>query len=300
MTTLAWVRLDDRFPSHRKVAMLSDRAFRLHVSALCWSAENLTDGVIRDTELRLVAHVRGMTATARQLEAAGLWERIDDGWMLHDFHDYNPSAEQVRAERERNAARQRRFRDRRPDPEAGSSEAVAQARNGVSNGVTNGVSHGVSNAAPSRTRPVPGSLPDGRELSVPAREHKSAAGVPGFAQALAEQLGAAGCHVRWETDSQDRETLRRLIEETGIEHLVEAARRAWNPTNPPRSIRYLLKVWDGLPPISTGSPAQPQRPSPSRSTAEQRAAVALDLAAKFRAEETPHPLARAALEGPAR
>ncbi|WP_255254292.1 hypothetical protein [Streptomyces albidoflavus] len=38
---MPWVRVDDRFPSHRKVALLSDRAFRLYVAALCWCSENL-------------------------------------------------------------------------------------------------------------------------------------------------------------------------------------------------------------------------------------------------------------------
>ncbi|MBA2951632.1 hypothetical protein [Streptomyces himalayensis] len=129
---MPWVRLDDRFPSHRKVALLSDRAFRLHVSAICWCAENLTDGHIRERELTLVAHVRSLKATAQQLEDAGLWDRVDGGWVIHDYLSYNPSREQVIAERKKNAARQEAFRRRRngkpvpPDPSS----------NGRSNGVT--------------------------------------------------------------------------------------------------------------------------------------------------------------------
>jgi hypothetical protein len=129
---MPWVRLDDRFPSHRKVALLSDRAFRLHVSAICWCAENLTDGHISDRELPLVAHMRGVKATAQQLQNAGLWDRTDDGWMIHDYLDYNPSREQVIADRKKNAERQERFRQRKkskPAPPEG-------GRNGVSNGVT--------------------------------------------------------------------------------------------------------------------------------------------------------------------
>jgi hypothetical protein len=110
---MPWVKLDDRFPSHRKVALLSDRAFRLHVSAICWCAENLTDGRISDRELPLVAHIRGIKATAKQLEDAGVWDRIDDGWMIHDYLDYNPSREQVLLDRKKNAERQERFRRRK-------------------------------------------------------------------------------------------------------------------------------------------------------------------------------------------
>lgn len=132
---MPWVRLDDRFPSHRKVALLSDRAFRLHVSAICWCAENLTDGRIGDRELSLITRVRGVKATAQQLEEAGLWDRADDGWVIHDYLDYNPSREQVLLERKKNAERQERFRRRKngkPVPPDGSDAPS----NGGSNGVT--------------------------------------------------------------------------------------------------------------------------------------------------------------------
>lgn len=131
---MPWVKLDDRFPSHRKVALLSDRAFRLHVSAICWCAENLTDGRIGDRELPLVAHIRGIKATAKQLEEAGVWDRVEGGWLVHDYLDYNPSRDQVLAERKKNAERQERWRQRKngkPTPPDGSS-------NGRSNGVTRG------------------------------------------------------------------------------------------------------------------------------------------------------------------
>lgn len=133
---MPWVKLDDRFPSHRKIALLSDRAFRLHVSAMCWCAENLTDGHISDRELALVANVRNIKATAQQLQDAGLWDRTEGGWAIHDYLDYNPSRDQVLAERKKNAARQEAFRKRRngkptPPPDASS--------NGRSNGVTGDV-----------------------------------------------------------------------------------------------------------------------------------------------------------------
>ncbi|MEU3851770.1 hypothetical protein [Streptomyces sp. NPDC029554] len=146
---MPWVKLDDRFPSHRKVALLTDRAFRLHVSAICWCSENLTDGRITDRELPLVAKVRGVKATAQQLQKAGLWDRIDGGWEIHDYLDFNPSREQVLAERKKNAERQERFRRRKngkPTPPS----------NGGSNGVTpegpdaSGTHDGDTNAAQRR------------------------------------------------------------------------------------------------------------------------------------------------------
>ncbi|MFL4904871.1 hypothetical protein ACJ6WF_17190 [Streptomyces sp. MMS24-I2-30] len=114
------------------MALLSDRAFRLHVSAICWCAENLTDGHISDRELPLIARLRNVKATARQLQEAGLWDRVDGGWFIHDYLDYNPSRDQVLAERKRNAERQERWRRRKN----GKPTTPKDDRNGGSNGVT--------------------------------------------------------------------------------------------------------------------------------------------------------------------
>lgn len=190
---MPWVKLDDRFPSHRKIALLSDRAFRLHVSAMCWCAENLTDGRISERELALVTRIRGVKATAKQLEEAGLWDRTEDGWEIHDYLDYNPSREQVLAERKRNAERQERFRRRKngkptpPDngPSNASSNGVTQdgemhdgdttATRRKHDGDTtatrtsavqneepqvNDFCHGVTNDAPTRPDPNPISMAD--------------------------------------------------------------------------------------------------------------------------------------------
>ncbi|MFD4257759.1 hypothetical protein ACFWR9_09005 [Streptomyces sp. NPDC058534] len=185
---MPWVKLDDRFPSHRKVALLTDRAFRLHVSALCWASENLTDGRIADRELPLVAKVRNVKATAQQLAEAGVWDRIEGGWEIHDYLDYNPSREQVLVERKKNAERQERFRRRKngkPTPPGngssngvtpegsdapgehdgdttearrrhdGDTTATGSRREEPSDPQVTGIRNGVTNGAPSRPVPTP-------------------------------------------------------------------------------------------------------------------------------------------------
>lgn len=129
---MPWARFDDRFPSNRKIRLLSDGAFRLYVSAICWSAENLTDGVITKAELRLVADVKSPRTRAQELVEAGLWEELPGvGWRIHDYHDYNPTAEQVRADRKAKSARQQRWRARKsgenptPDPPGGKANVDA-------------------------------------------------------------------------------------------------------------------------------------------------------------------------------
>ncbi|MEV6777025.1 hypothetical protein [Streptomyces syringium] len=61
----------------------------------------------------------------------------------------------------------------------------------------------------------------------------------------------------WRTDSTDRASLRRHLERVPTARLVDAACRAWNPADPPRSIRYLIRVWDALPDVPADAPAAP-------------------------------------------
>lgn len=100
---MSWLRIDSGFTTHPKVAPLSDVAFRLHVTALCFCCAHLTDGHIP------AGLPRTWPATARgaalrraigELVTAGLWEPEENGWNIHDFLDWNPPAEYVRATRQ--------------------------------------------------------------------------------------------------------------------------------------------------------------------------------------------------------
>ena len=98
---MSWVRLDDQFPNHAKIMSVGSDAFRLHVTAMCWSATQLTDGAIPVVATRQLgwfcADLKQATA---ELVVAGLWEMAPGGgWLIHDYLDYNPSKEQVLKER---------------------------------------------------------------------------------------------------------------------------------------------------------------------------------------------------------
>lgn len=88
---MVWVQIDDGFDEHPKVARLGDGAFRAFVEGLCYSNRNLTDGRINSG----IARLRGWTRRARELVNAGLWEAADDGWLIHDYPQYQPTREQV-------------------------------------------------------------------------------------------------------------------------------------------------------------------------------------------------------------
>lgn len=85
---MAWLRLDDRFAHHPKVAHLSDKAFRAHVQTMLYCAEYDTDGLIPPTSFRLT----GATPRVReQLVEAGLWDRnpVSELLSVHDWRIYN-------------------------------------------------------------------------------------------------------------------------------------------------------------------------------------------------------------------
>lgn len=111
---MAWVSLDDRFPEHRKNSGLSDAAFRLHISAICYCNRELSDGVIEAGEVpRLVRRFR--RSSLDELVERGHWLPMLDGayYQLHDYLDWNPSKERVMSRRRAAADRKAASRKRR-------------------------------------------------------------------------------------------------------------------------------------------------------------------------------------------
>lgn len=101
---MVWVRFDDQFTIHRKVDGLSDAAFRLHVSAIFWCARNLTDGLVPEEDLDIVsARVRSPQRFAAELVRRKLWSQTDDGWLIHDFLEFQPSRAEVLEKRAKRA-----------------------------------------------------------------------------------------------------------------------------------------------------------------------------------------------------
>jgi hypothetical protein len=100
---MAWVKLDDHFPEHPKVAELGDEAPLcgwLYVCGLAWCNRHLTDGRIPKAMVPRLATFRGLQVSemsiyteelARKLVDAGLWEDAGDAYQVHDYLEYQPS-----------------------------------------------------------------------------------------------------------------------------------------------------------------------------------------------------------------
>lgn len=86
---MTWVQLDDLFPEHPKVVNAGPLARALYVDALCYASRYLTDGRLSDAIARRMARDYADYATPDQLIDAlvdnGLWDRVEDGFEIHDY-----------------------------------------------------------------------------------------------------------------------------------------------------------------------------------------------------------------------
>ena len=143
---MSWAKLDDQYADHPKIVQVGPLGMALHVAMICYCARFLTDGFVpAGIAARLISLdgifiidsngvSNGVThkQLTNELTKVGLLDAVNGGYMVHDYLLYNPPAEQVKAERAANAARQAAYKEKK-----------------AANGVSNGVSNGVNNKAPS-------------------------------------------------------------------------------------------------------------------------------------------------------
>ncbi|MES2211002.1 MAG: hypothetical protein V4515_12620 [Chloroflexota bacterium] len=159
---MTWVRFDDGFPIHRKLGPLDDATYRLASEAIFWCSRNLTDGRIAADELESICR-RATKDRAAKLVARGHWHAADfecpsdkcpkpgpDGWVIHDYLEYQFSKERVLADLAAKAERTRRWRDAKKNGKArdGTGDDAGDASRDAS-------SDGASDASPSPTPSPP-------------------------------------------------------------------------------------------------------------------------------------------------
>jgi hypothetical protein len=105
---MAWIRIDDQFADHPKFLEidgdLEDAATGLWVRALGYCNKHRTDGHIVKGALRRLSRARDPEAVAAELVRVGLWEATERGWLIHDYHEYQPRSEKALATKEQLSA----------------------------------------------------------------------------------------------------------------------------------------------------------------------------------------------------
>jgi uncharacterized phage protein (TIGR02220 family) len=137
---MSWAKIDDQFHNHPKLAFLGSMMLPcvgLHVLALSWCSQYLTDGQIPAGQVHklagdldlLLSGGNAVTELAQRLVDVELWEDLGDGlYQIHDYLEYNPSRDDVLAERKATAERVAKLR---------SARAASHPRNARGNAVTN-------------------------------------------------------------------------------------------------------------------------------------------------------------------
>jgi len=161
---MAWVKIDDQFADHPKVLAAGPLASWLYVCGLTYCGRYLTDGWIPRSQVKKLADVDNAMVLAERLVIIGLWDETEDGFIVHDYLEYNPTREDVKAYRDANAKRQSEWRDKHRDKKGKFND---------SNAVSNGVSNAQNNTAPS-----PSPSPSPSPCPVPEPKDKGAKTAP--------------------------------------------------------------------------------------------------------------------------
>src|SRR6478736_5084483 len=123
---MAWVRLDDHFDEHPKLAKVGPLGWGVWAASLAYCNRNLTDGFIPWNKAHMLASFDLIDSDGKVwslardgddteflidsqwviaiLVDAGLWDVEKDGYRIHDYNDYQPTKQQILDERAKKVA----------------------------------------------------------------------------------------------------------------------------------------------------------------------------------------------------
>lgn len=146
---MTYAQMHDGFFRNTKVKRAGNMAGWMWVASIGHANENLTDGFIPIEALNELSELdsKPRLKLAAKLVEVGLWEKVDGGWMIHDFLKWNFTREQVLAKRAANLARVNKHRAGNGDGNA----RVMRYNDGDASRVNDGEQRGES--APSSEPP---------------------------------------------------------------------------------------------------------------------------------------------------
>jgi hypothetical protein len=123
-----WLKIDDRIVDHPKMFAAARhlgrrghaRAFGVYMAGLCYANGHLTDGFLAESvvESFKIDRTPKEVAAVLAFPDVGLWEVVAGGWRIHDYHQFNPKASDVKeklaADRDRKREERAAKNGRRP------------------------------------------------------------------------------------------------------------------------------------------------------------------------------------------
>ncbi|MGP9720933.1 MULTISPECIES: hypothetical protein [unclassified Corynebacterium] len=111
---MTWFKADDQLSRSKKVLQIPRRyrmqAMGLWILAGTWSAGELTDGFIPG---HMLDELGATKAVAARLVASGLWREVPGGFLFNSWSEFQPSSDDVREKRARDAERKREAREKK-------------------------------------------------------------------------------------------------------------------------------------------------------------------------------------------
>lgn len=235
---MTWVRLETGFFAHPKALAAGKDGRLLYIAGLCYSAQQLSDGLIPKAALPLIAIQAGTKPTAaRALLGVGLWEERGEDYLIHDYLAYQQSrenSEKRSAERSESGKKGARKRWQRDGSSHGSPMADPMANPMANEWLSDGTgqdrtgqdrSPNSFSGASSRAKPAPNSEMGDQSLQDPLTAR------------LTQVLTDGGNPPKNGAAAKVIDHLRRHVDERDIdEHIGYLA----TLEQPPRDARYLL------------------------------------------------------------
>jgi hypothetical protein len=265
---MSWVKLCENFADHPKVLAAGPEGVCLWVCGLAYcNRQSKRDGFIPAVKVALLYPMPKPARVAYRLVAVGLWERVEGGYVIHDYHTYQPSVE---AQEKLRAARaesgriggQRSGATRRGDPPEANLKQVASDDEATDEANSKQVASSETKPVPSR--PVPfRSDPEENTLAQPERAARAVRatrslpeGFDAFWQRYPRRLGKADAQKAWRTLAPDA-ALQAVI---AADLAVRIDSDAWRKDGGqfvPYPATYLRKgLW---PDATAGAPSAPAR-----------------------------------------
>lgn len=104
---MPWFRVDDQLATHPKVIRVGNAAMGLWVRAGSWAMQQLTDGFVPDSVVKMLD---GKPTQTKALVDAGLWVKARGGYQFHGWEEFQVTRAKVKDERVAAAERKRRSR----------------------------------------------------------------------------------------------------------------------------------------------------------------------------------------------
>lgn len=96
---MAWLRIEDAVTEHRKHLQAGPAACWLWVCGIAYCQRQLSDGFIPKEALPVIGISQGVTRLAARLVSVGLFDAVEGGFLVHDYHDYNDTREEAHQRR---------------------------------------------------------------------------------------------------------------------------------------------------------------------------------------------------------